>query len=381
MTVRVLQGDCRDVLKTLPDESVHCVVTSPPYFGLRDYGVTGQIGLEGTPEAFVAELVKVFADARRVLRSDGTLWLNLGDSYVAPNGRSSGGSYGRGPNSQLAHMHEAQEQGIVRGWGTLPAKNLVGVPWRVAFALQAAGWWLRQDIIWAKPNPMPESIRDRATKAHEYLFLLAKSERYYFDFEAFSEPRVGTDDAGVAGWASGDTPHSAIAHNRQKGDAKTFRGGQYVNDNKFQNSHATERSSTGNQASLKTTRNRRSVWTIATEAFDGAHFATFPTALVEPCILAGCPERTCGACGTALSLPSLRREDSDFSVCPSCNAALDEVGVAPGVVLDCFGGAGTTGLVADRHKRNAILIELNPEYAEMARNRITNDSPLFAEVE
>lgn len=216
----------------------------------------------------------------------------------------------------------------------------MGMPWRVAFALQEDGWYLRQDIIWAKPNPMPESIRDRCTKAHEYLFLLAKSERYAFDFEAFAEPRVSENTAkGVADWASGDGDHSAIAHNRDKGDAKTFRGGQYTGNAKFNNSHASERDSTGNKAAASTTRNRRSVWTIPSGQFKEAHFATYPPALVEPCILAGCP-----------------------------------VG---GTVLDPFGGSGTTGLVADRLQRNAVLIELNPQYAAMARNRIYGDAPLL----
>jgi DNA modification methylase len=343
--IRILQGDCRDVLKTLPDESVHCVVTSPPYFGLRDYGHAGQIGLEGSPEAFVAALVGVFEEVRRVLRGDGTLWLNLGDSYVAPNGRSSGGTYGRGPNSQLAHMHEAQEAGIVRSWGDLPAKNLVGVPWRTALALQAAGWYLRQDIIWHKPNPMPESVTDRCTKSHEYIFLLAKNEHYYFDQDSILEPladsslerlaQVGLEHQAGSDRVPGKTngPMKAVSRNiegnmSERGITRTTEGLNMKPDVE--------------KLRADGKRNKRSVWTVTTQPFKEAHFATFPPDLIEPCILAGCP--------------------------------------GGGTVLDPFGGAGTTGLVADRHGRDAILIELNPEYAAMARKRIYNDAPLFADV-
>lgn len=331
MTVQVLEGHCLDVLRTLPAGSVHCCVTSPPYYALRDYGVDGQIGLEETPAAFIAALVDVFREVRRVLRDDGTLWMNLGDSYAGTKVAPSTIASQRRDNAPVPTSAKAYA-----GW---KPKDLMGMPWRVAFALQDDGWWLRQDIVWAKPNPMPESMRDRCTKAHEYVFLLAKSERYYFDFEAFAEPRSSEGGQGVAGWASGEGAHDAITHNRDKGDAKTFRGGQYTNGAKFDNSHASERDSTGNKAAASTTRNRRSVWTIATDRFKGAHFATYPPALVEPCILAGCP-----------------------------------VG---GTVLDPFGGAGTTGLVADRLQRNAVLIELNPTYAEMARRRIHDDAPLL----
>lgn len=363
MSVRILIGDVRDRLRELADESVHCVVTSPPYWGLRDYGVAGQIGLEETPATFVAIMVDVFREVRRVLCKDGTLWLNLGDSYAGSWGAQSRGNSpsekstlttnnGKGPKagdkysilsaSQIAAHPKGINTGSIREPGLKP-KDLIGIPWRVAFALQADGWYLRQDIIWAKPNPMPESVADRCTKAHEYLFLLSKSARYYYDAEAIAEPRVGNEDAGVAGWTSGPGAHSAVEHNRQKGDAMTFRGGQYVNGRKFDNSHATARDSTGNKAAAKTTRNRRSVWSIATEPFSEAHFATFPPALIEPCILAGCPKG--------------------------------------GTVLDPFGGAGTTGLVADRLGRNAMLIELNPEYAEMARRRIHREAPMFADVQ
>ena len=269
LTVNLVLGDCRNVLPTLPAGSVHCCVTSPPYFGLRDYGHENQIGLERTPEAFVQELVEVFREVRRVLRDDGTLWLNLGDSYNAYNANRgastsiSDGTAGRG--------HPTHRRGLTTP--TLKNKDLIGIPWRVAFALQSDGWYLRQDIIWHKPNPMPESVTDRCTKAHEYLFLLSKGARYHFDSEAIKEP-----------------------------------------------------------ATKGATRNRRSVWSVTTKPFKGAHFATFPPDLIEPCILAGCP--------------------------------------AGGTVLDPFMGSGTTAAVSLQHGRQFVGVELNPEYLELARRRV-----------
>jgi DNA modification methylase len=321
--IQIKQGDCREVLKTLPDESVHCVVTSPPYFGLRDYGVAGQIGLEEHPDGFVSELVAVFSEVRRVLRGDGTLWLNLGDSYgtyggdifTGFNARYSGTGLDGGKQADIGESASAAGGRVVKT-GLRP-KNLLGVPWRVALALQADGWWLRQDIIWHKPNPMPESVTDRCTKAHEYIFLLAKCERYYFDHDAIAEPSIYGPESG-----------------QKEGARGSFRG-------KWENPSEGSRND-GSFRAIREKRNKRSVWTVGTQVFAGGHFATFPPDLIEPCILAGCPEG--------------------------------------GTVLDPFGGAGTTGLVADRHKRNAVLIEINPEYAEMARKRIYNDAPLFAEV-
>ena len=265
----VLEGDCIESMREMPSGSVNTCVTSPPYFGLRDYGHAGQIGLEPTPEAFVARMVEVFREVHRVLRDDGTLWLNLGDSYNGSN-RGAGG-----------HVENTKEA-YVPPTGTPPTrvpglkpKDLIGIPWRVAFALQADGWYLRQDIIWHKPNPMPESVTDRCTKSHEYIFLLSKSQRYHFDSAAMQEPAVS---------AAGDT------------------------------------------------RNRRSVWTVATRPFEGAHFATFPPDLIEPCVLAGAPEG--------------------------------------GMVLDPFAGSGTTGMVAMKHGRRFVGCELNPEYCAIARARI-----------
>jgi DNA modification methylase len=298
-------GDCREILQTLPEQSVHCCVTSPPYFRLRDYGMTEQIGLEPTPEQFVAELVAVFREVRRVLRDDGTLWLNLGDSYNAYNANRgastsiSDGSAGRD--------HPQHSRGLTTT--TLKNKDLIGIPWRVAFALQADGWYLRQDIIWHKPNPMPESVTDRCTKAHEYVFLLSKSARYWYDAEAIKEPAV-TDDRPRTTWAE------------RKASEPSRRGDPGASG------HVT---TTGTMASREG-RNRRSVWTIATQPYKGAHFATFPPALVEPCILAGCP-----------------------------------VG---GTVLDPFSGSATTGQVSLANARNYVGCELNPEYHELAQRRL-----------
>lgn len=287
---RLLLGDCAETLRALPEKSIHTCVTSPPYFGLRDYGAEGQIGLEETPDAYVQRLVEVFREVRRVLRDEGTLWLNLGDSYA------SGGRKTRDVDKKLPS----------RGMGVRPVdgmkpKDLIGIPWRVAFALQADGWYLRQDIIWHKPNPMPESVRDRCTKAHEYVFLLSKGPRYFFDSEAVKEPTQSD---------------RAPSRKAKKAGAGRFelRG------------NGTPYDGTGE------TRNRRSVWTVTTKPFKGAHFATFPPDLIEPCILAGSP--------------------------------------SGGTVLDPFGGSGTTAGVALKHGREAVICELNPEYAAMIPERI-----------
>jgi DNA modification methylase len=315
MTVRILIGDARARLSELPDQSVNCVVTSPPYFGLRDYGVDGQIGLEATPDAYVGELVSVFREVRRVLRDDGTVWLNLGDSYAGGGGHSPNAPSSAYSKSGL--YGEALKSGGIKPQGIIKAKDLIGIPWRVAFALQADGWFLRQDIIWAKPNPMPESVRDRCTKAHEYVFLLSKRERYFYDADAISEPAVyGGQQLGIV---RGDKRRANAMGVMPTGNERP-----------------------GADATSPKDRNRRSVWTIASEPFPDAHFATFPPALIEPCILAGCPKG--------------------------------------GTVIDPFGGSGTTALVADRLGRNAILIELNPTYAAMAERRLSNDAGMFASV-
>lgn len=293
-------GDCREVLNTLPDQCAQCIVTSPPYYGLRDYGVDGQIGLEETPDAYVAELVAVFRAAWRVLRDDGTLWLNLGDSYASGgNGTSTRYQEMRGVNTALAQALPRKVAPV-----GLKPKDLIGIPWRVAFALQADGWYFRQDIIWHKPNPMPESVTDRCTKAHEYMFLLTKRERYYFDAAAIAEPSIH----------AGDVVINSGGKNANMGDFGQTRTG-FIG-----------------AVTVKDTRNRRSVWTIPTHGFSEAHFATFPEALVEPCILAG---------------------------------------TRPGdTVLDMFCGSGTTGAVSRMHGRDFVGIELNHEYLDMARRRI-----------
>ncbi|ERY76309.1 TPA: site-specific DNA-methyltransferase [Pseudomonas aeruginosa] len=274
-------GDCLDALRAMPDQSFHCCITSPPYFGLRDYGMASQIGLEQTPTEFVARLVDVFREVRRVLRDDGTLWLNIGDSYAstAPGTRNAPQPKGSKENPEQWGNFRPD----LRDHGIKP-KDLIGIPWRLAFALQDDGWHLRQDIIWHKPNPMPESVRDRCTKAHEYLFLLSKSPRYHFDQDAIAEPMKAQ-------------------HRPDRPDID-----------------------------YSATRNKRSVWTVPTAGFKGAHFATFPPDLIRPCVLAGAPRG--------------------------------------GLVLDPFGGAGTTALVAMQEGRRSVLIELNPEYAAIARNRL-----------
>ena len=323
MTVTIHTGDCREVLVTLPAASVDCVVTSPPYFGLRDYGNSGQIGLEATPEAYVAEMVAVFREVRRVLRDDGTLWLNLGDSYSSNGGPGWQGSTGPRDGGRFTGTRNTvamREQARTAFQGLKP-KDLIGIPWRVAFALQADGWYLRQDIIWSKPNPMPESVRDRCTKAHEYIFLLSKSSRYYYDAVAIAEPIAP----------------SSVERLQPGANLPRFGGGKYG-----ENDAPEHRTKLGNEWKPSGARNRRSVWAVTTKPFTGAHFATFPPGIPEICIKAGC-----------------------------------RIG---GVILDPFGGAGTTGLVADRLGRHAILIELNPDYAEMARQRLASDAPLLAEV-
>ena len=309
MTVRILQGDCRDVLPTLPADSVHCVVTSPPYYALRDYGVAGQLGLEATPDAYIGEMVAVFREVRRVMRPDATLWLNVGDSY------SGGGGYAPDAPSNIAGSKQSTNVGSVRRDAVrgMPSKNLLMMPARLALALQADGWWVRSDIIWAKPNPMPESVTDRPTSAHEHIYLLTKSSRYYYDADAVREDLTGHRDNTI----------------------ELHRPGNLKLDERLraQANHDWRMNASG--------RNLRNVWTLATEAFPGSHYATFPTELVSRCIRAG-----------------------------------SKVG---DTVLDPFSGAGTTALVADRLGRNAIGIELNAEYVAMSEARISGDCPLFVD--
>jgi DNA modification methylase len=298
----LLLGDCLEQLKKFDDCSVTCCVTSPPYFGLRDYGISGQYGLEQTPEEYVNKLVILFREVKRVLKKEGTLWLNLGDSYY---------NYRPGKGQSLAKQSISKtKQDLPRicarrgnKLNGLKEKDLIGIPWRVAFALQADGWYLRQDIIWSKPNPMPESVRDRCTKAHEYIFLLSKSPKYYFNNDAIREPFSTTNTGKTK--AHGITLYTSMKKDRSQS------GG-------FEKKH--------------NGKNKRSVWTISTKSFKGAHFATFPLDLIEPCVLAGSKETD--------------------------------------VVLDPFMGSGTTGVAALKHKRKFIGIELNEEYFEIAKKRI-----------
>lgn len=374
--VRLLQGDALDVLRTLPAESVQCVVTSPPYWGLRDYGVPGQLGLEETPEAYVARLVEVFREVRRVLRRDGTCWLVLGDSYAGAkvgntNGGASSGLKLNQPASRVQCNQRQQDRMAEMQFGkSVPAdlkpKDLVGIPWRVAFALQADGWWLRSDVIWAKPNPMPESVTDRPTRAHEYVFLLTRAERYYYD-------AVAVWEASVSGHRSGQSVRS---QNHQR--ARSAFG-------------------TGVPWEDQPGRNRRTVWTIASQPYRGAHFAVFPQKLVEPCILAGTSERgCCPECGApwARSSSSTRlvtrgrlgdpknvekgagavhggyvgwKEIATTGWRPTCDHLGEPV---PCVVLDPFAGSGTALAVALRLGRDAIGIELNPAYLTLAEHRV-----------
>ena len=365
--IKILHGNCLDRLKDLEDQSINTYITSPPYWGLRDYGTaeweggdsecdhlgppltvrhgfneryfdkkskTGnkqdalreifknqcgkcgavrkdsQLGLEETPEAFVENLVEVFREVKRVLRDDGTVWLNLGDTYSATRWSNTPSTTG---------VSQSHSDIVLQKKTKLPDKNLVGIPWRVAFALQADGWYLRQDIIWHKPNPMPESVTDRCTKSHEYIFLLSKNKKYYYDHEAIKEDCIGKDERQ---WADTyDKVGSAVQGDTNAGIKRTKR---YSKDGTFK-------------------RNKRSVWTVTTKPFKGAHFATFPMDLIEPCVLAGCP-----------------------------------VG---GAVLDPFGGSGTTDQVANAHNRDAVLIELNEEYIEIAKKRLAPGGDLFTEIE
>ncbi len=378
-TCEIRQGDCLDLLRQMPDESVNCCITSPPYWGLRDYGTaqwqggdpecshkrdskqseltqTGhrnlegavgdgiykhkckrcgaerkdrQIGLELTPESYVQKMVDVFREVRRVLRGDGTLWLNLGDTYSAQRWTKKGET--TTPAQPMNGMSDTWRAIAPTKESGLPDKNLVGIPWRVAFALQADGWYLRQDIIWHKPNPMPESVTDRCTKAHEYIFLMSKNPNYYFDNESIKERSVWDVDG------NGTIKRAERQKEGLKSNPTEMKNGiriKYPNGNRG-DTHQ-------NPKTIYGKRNKRSVWSVNVKPYKEAHFATFPAELITPCVLAGCPK--------------------------------------DGTILDPFGGSGTTGQVAIENGRNAILLELNPEYVKLAEQRIkTTQPPLFVE--
>ncbi len=305
---KILQGSCLEKIKEIEDGSVQTCVTSPPYWGLRDYGVKGQLGLEKTPTEYVENMVRIFRDIRRVLKNDGTLWLNLGDSYAA-GGMGCGGKHEPLKGTSSMGPSKKPPPG-------LKPKDLVGIPWRVAFALQADGWYLRSDIIWHKPNPMPESVTDRPTKSHEYIFLMSKSQKYYYDHEAILEP---VKDVSLRraeyGWDC-DRPSTKNASMGGEGIHTKKMGQRFVNPEG---------------------RNKRSVWTVSTKPYSGAHFAVFPEDLIAPCILAGSPKG--------------------------------------GIILDPFTGSGTTLALAKKLGRKYLGIELNPEYIKLAEERIESVTP------
>lgn len=345
--IKILQGDCREVLKTLPEKSVQCCVTSPPYWGLRDYGHADQIGQEATPEAYMAAMVGVFTEVWRVLKDDGTLWLNLGDTYASAWSCNRRNEIGNGSleNGSRPFRQNRLDAGVKE-------KDLIGIPWIVAFALQRHGWYLRQDIIWAKPNPMPESVTDRCTKSHEYIFLLSKSPRYYYDNEAIKEP-ASDSFKNDSRWETGPTthndkngyelsgaqnpknPHSVFLKGR--GGKNAFRGQDHFREGDGP-ANREGRDMTDVGASVFC--NKRSVWTVTAQPYKEAHFATFPPDLIKPCILAGSR--------------------------------------AGDMVLDPFGGSGTTGEVALELGRRATLIELNPDYVKLIEKRtfVTPGLPL-----
>jgi DNA modification methylase len=444
MTITIYRGDCRERLQSISDKTFHTVVTSPPYWGLRDYGtatwiggdpncphyrtnhtsdkcITGhkksqksggiassiyktvcpecgavrqdrQLGLEETPQEYVANMVQVFREVRRVLRDDGTLWLNLGDTYY--NYRADG----KYPKQTVSKTkQDLPEFSTARGnkLEGLKSKDLIGIPWRVAFALQEDGWYLRQDIIWHKPNPMPESVKDRCTKSHEYIFLFSKSKNYYFDNESIK------------------VESSPLTEERNKNKFKGAFKGQFKgtpNEERWQEGRPIDKPNFSEDGKS----NKRSVWTVTTKPYKEAHFATYPPDLIEPCILAGCPDKVCKSCGTPYekiydSKKIKRNEldpkdsryrpnnyegaykdingkgDAGYNITDfvgykqQCNCTTKET--EGGHVLDPFGGAGTTALVSDRLKRHSSLIELNDKYAKITEKRLQDDGGMFMDIQ
>ncbi len=328
----IYNGDCREVLKIIESKTINCCVTSPPYYGLRDYRVDNQIGLEETPEQYIKQLADVFDEIRRVLRDDGTLWLNIGDSYAG-----SGKGSAHYPDNAMNYK-QGTNAGSLTTKNTRPyrsedikPKDMIGIPWMLAFELRRRGWYLRQDIIWAKPNPMPESVRDRCTKSHEYIFLLSKSEHYYFDAEAIAEPVA--DSAIKRLDQDIDHQNGSIAYGKTNGNMKAvpprFGGKKYT-----EHPEIFFRTKSGHMYEPKPKRNKRDVWTVSTKPYKGAHFATFPEDLIEPCVLAGCPPE--------------------------------------GKVIDPFAGIQTTGVVCKRYGREFVGIEINREYCNLGIERMQN---------
>jgi DNA modification methylase len=374
--MKIIQGDCREKLKELPDESVDCIVTSPPYWGLRDYGVKGQLGLENKITDYVNNLADIFDECKRVLKKTGTAWLNIGDSY-ATNGIYIGTYLKKNPQHKDLHTDNSTRypqklKGYRNKEENIKAKDLCLIPFRVVLELQQRGWYVRSDIIWAKPNPMPESIKDRPTKSHEYIFLLSKSKNYHYDADAIKEDCTGKDERK---WS--DTYKNVGSIIQGNTNAKIKRTKRYSKENNFK-------------------RNKRDVWTITTKPYKGAHFATFPKDLIEPCIKAGCPEKVCVKCGKP-QLKELYRDEKTKEVHrnvrkgnrdraiggvydkwakenpyqtrtkPGCDCNKD---FKLGVVLDPFAGSGTVGEVALELQKDFILIELNPEYIKLIEDRL-----------
>ena len=333
----IINGNSLEVLKSLPDNSIDCCVTSPPYYALRDYGCDGQIGLEETPEKYIESLCDVFSEVRRVLTPEGTLWLNIGDSY---NGNKVG-------NTEVVKNKKVSESNDFHKklWSGAKPKDLIGIPWMLAFALRSQGWYLRQDIIWHKPNPMPESVTDRCTKSHEYIFLLSKSQRYYFDYEAIQEEATGYDgrkDTMMKGSKKYDTqimPNQSVQSMAKNGHERwKFKSKNCQYDGQRPNSMHLAREA-GMSDEVYPVRNKRDVWQVNTKPCKEAHFATYPFELIKPCILAGCPEN--------------------------------------GIVLDPFMGSGTTAIVARSLNRNYLGVELNPEYIKIAHKRLEKHLGMF----
>lgn len=422
---RIIQGDCRTELKKLPDNSIDCCVTSPPYFGLRDYGTGEQIGLEETPELFVSKIVEVFNEIKRLLKPTGTLWLNIGDSYWGSGGSTGHttetknlgrktydyGAYPSGANAQKKH-------------DLLKQKDLIGIPWMVAFALRSNGWYLRQDIIWHKPNPMPESVTDRCTKSHEYIFLLTKSPKYYYDMEAIRTPvkdstvqrmmqqiEAQKGSGRVPGKTNGTMKAVGPGRAPRKGiDNKGGNQGSEFGIKAYTHRGSGDKKLTGHSGNFDSDgnligdgmANKKSVWTVNTMPYSEAHFATFPERLIVDCIKAGCPEFVCNKCGKArerIIEKEYHTHEKWFgdkqTVRNSRGAAgksykeltgTKEVGLtdcgcnegfSPGIVLDPFMGAGTTALVARKQHRNFIGIELNPKYIKISEKRLRDELGMF----
>lgn len=375
----ILLGDALTVLRTLPSESVQCIVTSPPYWNLRDYGVAGQIGLEKSPAVYIAKLVEIFREAQRVLRRDGTCWVNIGDTYAGGSrGRDDSGDNGKFAGPRIERKDNATPAGF-------KPKDLMMIPARLAIALCDDGWYLRSEIIWHKPSAMPESVQDRPTKAHEHIYLLAKSEQYYYDNDAIRER---TSDIGFTKKAATRLPSFVGNHGTRGHDGNGMRMETVYNN--------------------PLGRNKRDVWTVASAGYPDAHFATFPVKLIEPCILAGTSPRACEQCGAPWQRQTERTpmivrngpksghygsrttdslsgtmlapaETRTIGWQPTCTCE-GNTGVGKCVVLDPFCGAGTTPLVALKHNRAYLGIELNPEYVRLAKKRISL-GPLWEEIE